>query len=98
MVKYVKWAPVLFLAFVALAFVPNVLTDRRDKQDVKDATATTVKTGASLLGRLWGFLSSEWLANHTPTTLPEDRVVDASSTVIVIKSSGNGKVAVVNED
>jgi hypothetical protein len=97
MLNLIKLAPVLLLAFVALAFIPNVLTDRRDKQEVRDFTSTTVKTGASLTGRLWGFLKGEWLANHEPTILPEDKIASSDPSVFVIASDGKGGFSVTEK-
>jgi hypothetical protein len=98
MVTFFKWSAIAISGFVVLAFLPNVLSDRQDKQVVKDATATTLKTGVGLVGGAWSSLKEQWIANHQPTVLPEEKVANAAPAVIVINSGENKEISVTQQD
>ncbi len=87
MMRFWKLALLAPVAWAAFAFVPNTLTDRADRRDVRDNVMAGARTASSLTGRLFGLLRGEFVANHTRTPLPEE-----SQRPTFVQVQVNGKV------
>ncbi len=81
--RYLKFAAIGGFFWALAAFIPNTLTDRSDRRDVRDAVVATVKTGVSIAGKVAGAAKREFDENYVKTSLPEEQQPAITVKVIV---------------